>query len=255
MNVFDVRIYGIRRRAGRRRPFEVRWHAAGRAWSRSFTTKALADSYRAELVRATRQGLAFGPATGEPVLWGIPPVPGITWYQRSVAFVDMKWPHLAPHSRASMAEALATVTPTLTRPAAGRPLARTLRAALCGHAFNPHRRHAPVDPATGKALGWLERASLPIYQLEDPRIIRAGLDALAVRLDGHLAAANTVTRKRAVFHDALGYAAELGLLPANPLSHLRWKAPKTLGEVSPVTVASPAQVQPSLPASPRSGQS
>ena len=40
MNVFDVRVYGIRRRAGRRRPFEVRWHAAGRAWSRSFTTRA-----------------------------------------------------------------------------------------------------------------------------------------------------------------------------------------------------------------------
>src|SRR5215470_12836559 len=52
----------------------------------------------------------------------------------------------------------------------------------------------------------------------------------------------TVTRKRAVFHDALGYAAELGLLPANPLSHLRWKAPKAMGEVNPVTVASPAQV-------------
>jgi hypothetical protein len=30
----------------------------------------------------------------------------------------MKWPHLAAHSRASPAEALATVTPALTRPAA-----------------------------------------------------------------------------------------------------------------------------------------
>jgi len=30
----------------------------------------------------------------------------------AVAFVDMKWPRLAPHSRASMAEALATVTPS-----------------------------------------------------------------------------------------------------------------------------------------------
>src|SRR5215472_8473686 len=179
---------GIRRRADRRRPFEVCWHAAGRAWSRSFITRGLAGSYRAELVRAARQGLAFGPATGEPVPWGIPPVPGITWYQHALAFVDMKWPHLAPHSRASMAEALATITPALTRPAAGRPPARALRAALYGHAFNPHRRHASVDPATGKALGWLERASLPIHQLQDPRIIQAGLDALAVRLDGHRAA-------------------------------------------------------------------
>ncbi len=63
-----------------------------------------------------------------------------------------------------------------------------------------------------------------------------------MRLDGHLAAANTVSRKRAVFHDALGYAVELGMLPANPLSQVRWKAPQTMGEVNPVTVASPAQV-------------
>src|SRR5215470_1173902 len=83
MNVFDVRVYGIRRRADRRRPFEVRWHAAGRARSRSFLTRGLADSYRAELGRATRQGLEFGPATGEPVLWSIPPVPGITWYRHA----------------------------------------------------------------------------------------------------------------------------------------------------------------------------
>jgi len=67
MDVFDVRVYQIRRRADRRLPFEVRWHAAGRAWSRSFITRGLADSYRAELVRAARKGLQFGPATGEPV--------------------------------------------------------------------------------------------------------------------------------------------------------------------------------------------
>jgi hypothetical protein len=29
-------------------------------------TRGLADSYRAELVRAARQGLAFSPVTGEP---------------------------------------------------------------------------------------------------------------------------------------------------------------------------------------------
>ena len=63
-----MRIYAIRRRPDRRRPFEVRWHAAGKARSRSFTTKALADCYRAELVRAAWLGLEFGPANGEPVL-------------------------------------------------------------------------------------------------------------------------------------------------------------------------------------------
>jgi hypothetical protein len=46
MNRFDVRIHAIRRRRDRRRPFEVRWHAAGRDRSRSFLTRGLADSYR-----------------------------------------------------------------------------------------------------------------------------------------------------------------------------------------------------------------
>src|SRR5215470_12645089 len=155
MNVFDVRVYGIRRRADRRRPFEVRWHAAGRARSRSFLTRRLADSYRAELVRAARQGLEFGPATGEPVLWATSPTPDTTWHQHAVGFVVMKWPHLAPHSRASIAEALATVTPELTRPIASRPPAQMLRAALYGHAFNPPRRHAPWTwPPARRSGGW-----------------------------------------------------------------------------------------------------
>ena len=81
MNAFDVRIDAIRRRPDRRRPFEVRWHAAGRARSRSFITRGLADSYRAELIRAARKGLDFSPGTGEPASWGharLPPSAGWT---------------------------------------------------------------------------------------------------------------------------------------------------------------------------------
>jgi len=62
---FDVRVFAIRRRPGRK-TFEVRWRAAGRDRSRSFMTRALADSYRAELVRAARKGLAFALGTGQP---------------------------------------------------------------------------------------------------------------------------------------------------------------------------------------------
>ena len=55
MSSFDVRVFAIRRRPGRK-AFEVRWRVAGRDRSRSFMTRALADSYRAELVRAARKG-------------------------------------------------------------------------------------------------------------------------------------------------------------------------------------------------------
>jgi hypothetical protein len=72
VNRFDVSVHAIRRRAGRRKPFEVRWRAAGRGRSRSFTTRRLADSYRAELVRAARTGLEFDPLAGDPAEWHIP---------------------------------------------------------------------------------------------------------------------------------------------------------------------------------------
>ena len=72
MNGFDVSVYAIRRRPGHRKPFEVRWRAAGRSKSKSFTTRRLADSYRAELVRAARMGLEFDPLTGEPAEWHVP---------------------------------------------------------------------------------------------------------------------------------------------------------------------------------------
>ena len=243
MNAFDVRIYTIRRRKGRRRPFQVRWQAAGQTRSKSFPTRGLADSYRAELVRAARQGLEFDPATGEPLLWAVPGPAATTWLEHAVAYTDMKWPLLAPHSRASLADAPATVTPALTRPTATRPPARTLHTALYRYAFNPGRHATATDPAPARALAWLAGVSLPVAQLEDPRITGAALDALTVRLDGGHAAATTIARKRAVFHDALDYAAELGLLPANPVGQVRWTAPKAAAAVNPQTVASPAQVR------------
>jgi hypothetical protein len=43
-----------------RKTFEVRWRVAGRDRSRSFTNRALADSYRTELVRAARTGRRAG---------------------------------------------------------------------------------------------------------------------------------------------------------------------------------------------------
>ena len=243
MGSFDVRVFAIRRRPGRT-AFEVRWRVAGRDKSRSFITRALADSYRAELVRAARKGAEFDPVTGEPAAWAAAEPVAVSWYRHAVAYAEMKWPYLAPHSRASVADALATGTPLLTRETGRMPSASRLRAALYGHAFNPQqRRSGAPDLVTASVLGWLEHASLPVSQLSDPRVIRAALDGLCIRLDGSPAAANTVRRKRAVFCGALGYAVELGLLPANPMGKVRWHAPGTAVALNPAAVASPAQVR------------
>jgi hypothetical protein len=233
VNVFDVRIHAMRCRRDRpRRPFEVRWHAAGRARSRSFATRALADSYRAELVRAARQGLEFSPHTGEPALWTTPKQPATTWLEHVACYAAVKWPHLAAHSWASLADALATITPALTQAAPGRPPAAALRTALCKFAFNPARAPA-ADPATAQILDWAQCGSLPAATLADPVVLRKALDALTLRLDGSRAAATTVARKRAVLHDALSYAVEAGLLEANPADHISWHPPKAATAVDP----------------------
>jgi len=88
---FDVQVLAIRRRPGRA-AFEVRRRVAGCDRSRSFMTRALADSYRAELIRATRKGAGFDPATGEPAAWAAPEPTTVTWYQHAVAYAQMKWP-------------------------------------------------------------------------------------------------------------------------------------------------------------------
>jgi len=72
--------------------FEVRWRVAGCDKSRSFITRALADSYHAELVRAGL-GQEFSPATVEPAAWATPEPVTVTWYQHAVAYAEMKWPH------------------------------------------------------------------------------------------------------------------------------------------------------------------
>jgi len=207
-------------------------------------TRALADSYRAELVRAARRGLAFTPATREPKSWAAAEPEPVTRYRHAVAYAEMKWPRLAPHLRASLADALATVTPLLTRDTSRRPPAGSCAPPCTGMpSTNPPLRSCTPDPGTASALAWLEQVSLPVVQLGEPRVIRAALDGLCTRLDGSPAAANTIARKRAVFHGALSYAVELGLLPANPIGLVRWRAPRAAVAVRPTAVPSPAQVR------------
>jgi hypothetical protein len=137
----------------------------------------------------------------------------------------MKWPSLAAHSRASLADALATVTPALTRPdTRRRPDPRELRTVLYQHAFNPARPAEPGSPAE-QIICWTQQASLPVGCLSEPAVLRTALEALTFLLDGSRTAANTIIRKRAVLHGALGYAVEAGLLPDNPLDAITWQVP------------------------------
>ena len=80
-------------------------------------------------------------------------------------------------------------------------------------------------------------------ELEKPRNVRLALDALTLRLDGTAAAATTIHRKRSVFYNVLGYAAELEELSANSLDRVNWKPPKVAEVVDRRVVVNPRQAR------------
>ena len=64
MNSFNVKFWTIETRKDRRAPYRVRWLVAERRFGESFLTKALAESYRAQLISAARRGEGFDTETG-----------------------------------------------------------------------------------------------------------------------------------------------------------------------------------------------
>ena len=244
MTSYHVRFWDIRKISDTARGrYRVRWAVDGGEHCKSFAAKALADAFLVTLKDAARDGKPFDPATGQPVRPRPAGQPGVTWYEHARAYMAMKWPGLAAKSRRSTAEALTTITVALTAPRRNAPDPGLLRRALFGYAFNAASTSQPAPAEISRALDWITKASRPVAALEDPDTVRAVLNACARRLDGKPAAATTTRRKRAVFANALGYAVERRLLPANPLGQIQWKASEVAETVDRRSVASPAQAQ------------
>jgi integrase len=242
---YDVRIWGISKRAWRSgTTYRVRWIVAQKEWHESFTTRALAESFRADLLSLARQGEPFDIGTGRPVSWQRAKPVVASWYEHACAYVDMKWPHAAGKSRQGIAESLATVTPALFDETRSRPSAATVRQLLYGWSFNARSRAAgPPKDHLVRVERWVRANTRPVVDLADPALLRPALDVLALRMDGRPAAASTVSRKRAVFFNALEYAVELGHLPANPITAIKWRAPKLTEAVNPRVVINHAQAR------------
>ncbi|MER7505148.1 tyrosine-type recombinase/integrase [Nonomuraea pusilla] len=166
-----------------------------------------------------------------------------TWYTFAVAYVHAWWPHAAAKSREGMTDALANITPVLTKELAGRPDDEMIRKALREYSFLPEDRRPSPTPEIAKAVRWIEAASLPLSALEEAKHTRAVLEALALRMDGKAAATSTYRRKRAVFHHVLEYAVELEELSANPLHKVKLRKIKAMGEIDRRSVVNPAQAR------------
>ena len=241
---YDVRVWAIRIRRNRPNPYQVRWRVGTASpFAKSFRTSALADSFRSELIAATRRGEEFDTDTGLPVSQTREQT-AITWYEHAIDYIDMKWPGAAGKSRISIVETLTAVTPVLVRSDHGAPDEAILRVALRRWAFNPAHRHDEMPAEIRAALAWLRRTSLPITALRDDKAVRRVLDVLAIKLDGTPASPDYLGRRRRVLYNVLSYAVREKRLPENPLDSTAWEAPDvSVEEINPRVVASPEQVR------------
>jgi integrase len=242
MNSYQVRVFAISKRPDYKvRPWRVRWSVENKRFEESFRTRALADSFRAGLIKASNAGEPFDVETGRPVSV-VRARNSTTFYVHARAYVAMKWPRAAARSRRGMVETMTTVTVLLCRPNRGRPDLVMLRAALSLYGLHPRRSGQEVPAEYVRALEWVEKASRPVVELESVAEVRKVLDGLAVKLDGSAAAAATVRRKRAVLYNALGYAVELGHLTSNPIDRVQWTTPEVSRAIDRRVVANPQQV-------------
>ncbi len=228
---YDVRVWTIRTVTGARgRTYQVRWKVAGKIHYATFAKRALAETHEAKLRIAARDGQGFDIISGLPpsmVTEHEPDHANVSWYEFACSYVDMKWHEVAPNSRRSIADTLATATTAMLTTRRGAPEPGQFREALYGWAFNTRLRESGLPPARlTAAVSWIEKNTLPLADLSDPDVLRRVLNQFARKLDGTPAAATVVARKRAVLHNLLGYAVEKEHIPVNPLTTIRWKSPK-----------------------------
>jgi len=243
---YDVRIWTTRIVKGARgRSYQVRWTVAGKVCYATFGNKALAESHESKIRTAAREGEAFDVATGLPQSTAIQEQEQekreVSWYEFACAYVDIKWPEVAPNSRRAIADALATATPALLKTRKGAPKPAHLRKALYGWAFNVKLREADLPADLVPAVRWIEHNTVPLTDLGDPDVLRRVLNQLARKLDGNPAAATVVARKRAVLFNLLGYAVDKKHFQMNPLIPVRWKSPKVAEAIDRRRVVNPKQ--------------
>lgn len=241
---FDVRVWDITTYRGSRVTSHiVRWKVGKQELKERFRTRALADSFRSDLVAATRKGEAFSIETGRPVSASRSTV-DVPWFDFACEYVDMKWGPAAATYRRSIAEAMAAVTVALIEPDRDQPDDMLIRTALRTWAFNTTRRTSPDCPDDVQAaLRWIGRNSLPVGRVGEAAVLRRLLTAIGQRLDGRPGAPSVVSKRQRVLFNAVEYAVELGHLSVNPLPTFKWKTPKATGGVDRRSVVNPIQAR------------
>jgi integrase len=244
MKSYKVSVWKISVNKTTKKPtYVVRWVVDGQTFSESHKTNALADRFRAKLLRALEKGEPFDTVSGLPdSLRG--GMGALSFFDLAVRYVDHRWADASAKHRDSMTDALALVVPVLVKPRRGRPSPEALRRALRSHVLPPPRRERERPADVVAAVQWIEKASLPVVELQEIARAHEVIDALGRKLDGTPAATQTYRRRRAVVFNSLEYAVELELLPANPLTRVRRKrGMRALQEVDRRVVVNPRQAR------------
>jgi hypothetical protein len=242
---YDVRFWKTTTYKGKRKTtYRVRWTVAGQSRSEVFVTRKLAESFKAKLMTAAREGVPFDRSTGLPTTMATKRE-GVSWYEHAVSFMGVKWDEASPRHRQSTAEGLITLTTALVRDGRTYGEPEALRGALRHWAFNVSARRRSDGPPEQyrEPLRWIEANSLPLTAVGKPQGVREALRALGVALDGRPVSASTMARKRAALSGALVYAVELGSLPSNPLAQMRAKRQPRAESIDVRVVVNPEQAR------------
>ncbi|NRQ36639.1 tyrosine-type recombinase/integrase [Nonomuraea sp. NN258] len=241
---YDVKLGGVQHRTDRATAaFIARWRVAGKAKSKSFRTKGLANAFLSDLRQAAKAGEEFDITTGLPVSMLDQESSGPSFLEFAQSYVLGRWRTLAGRTRETEAYALLSLIPALVTDAPRRPSDEDLREVLRIHALLPEGRRTPLTAAQATAMNWLEKASVPMTDLGEPAVLRTALNAISVTFAGKVAGANTIRRKRAILHHLLEHAVEQKIFSSNPLDQIKWTVPKAVTVVDPRTVVNPAQAR------------
>ncbi|MEW9527284.1 tyrosine-type recombinase/integrase [Microbispora sp. NPDC049125] len=224
MLTHDVVIWAIRNRKGRAKPYELRWKVATESKSKSFLTKALADSFRADLLKAAQRGELFDTDTGFPksMLPSEPEKPKKSYFEFAREYVEMRWPSAAAKTRESIVDSLTVAAFAMLDGESADLPRKEVRAAL-QWTLIPHSDDDAVPTGLDKAIQVLHEGTLPLADMADPIVARRVAEALTLTLDQRPAAAETAGRRRRGLNTALEYAVDLGELAENPLKRVKRK--------------------------------
>jgi len=245
---YDVQIWGIKprkNRQGKITSYRLRWKVGKREFYESFKVRALADSFRADLLSAQRDGERFDTVTGLPVEHA-KDMPTMSWFEVTSLYVAMKWPDLAATARQTTVEALIRIMPVFVPEQAGTPEPKEIRSVLRQWGYNPPRLASGEAPISARrVLEWLMRYTDPVGSVAEPEVLRSLQRAVTRRLDGGAFAPSVARRTRSVLSNVLDYArTELKVLENNPLPDVKWtKMPKGKRKIDKRAVPNPVQAR------------